>query len=360
MELTQHLYLRIGSDVRGPMSASVLHKMFKEKKIDNSAMFSFDGSKWASITKLFSSKAAKEAIKDSIGGGKKNNGLKIINPNNNISEIPQLVSKTERASKILQKTFAPSIYLVFAMGSVAMSTLLSASLRMLFPEFSSVLHIALAIIPSMLFAAVVAHGFGNLYIRKVTGLSIKERYSLAIHMPWENAPEGWSLSLKKWLYCGDWLVENDSGDMMPYVRAFVTGKAPVTIDEEVDLWQNIMQGSKKRFEGSIGHSVRELACLERLPAWTTEITPGMNLHELEKSLGTAGHKWAVSLLKRAASRRGDLKDVDLDGDLSEAIFEFYSSKLGNGRECLMVIISSHKAKSNKAKKIRLSAKEHAA
>ena len=348
MELTQHLYLKIGSNVRGPVSANVLHRMFKNKEIDSSAMFSFDGTKWASVTKLFSAKTRKRSAgKPENSEDNENNESKRVKveavTGSNI-ELPELVKRMESASGKLEKSFPVLTYLVFAGASIGFSMLLSFGLRLLLPEFSPLLHIALAVVPAILLAAVGAHIFGNRYMSFITRLTLQEKYSLALHVPWENAPQNWSPALKKWLYCNDWLVDNDSGSLLPYVRAFVTGKAPVSVAEEVELWQNIMQGSRKRFEGAVGHSVRELACLQRLPVWTTEITPGMNLHELEKSLGTAGRKWALSLLKKAAERKSELQEAALNGNLEEVIFEFYCSKLQDGRECLMVIISSHAAR----------------
>ena len=350
MELTQHLYLKIGSKVRGPVSANVLYRMFKNKEIDSSAMFSFDGNKWASVTKLFSAKTRNKSTEKSENyqnnSDKIDKNFKVEAAAAANTQLPELTKKLDAAAGKLEKTFSIFTYLVFAGGSIIFSMLLSLGLRLMLPEFSPLLHIAVAVVPAILLAAVGAHTFGNYYMSFLTGLSLKEKYSLALHIPWESAPQSWSLPLKKWLYCNDWLVDNNSGNLLPYVRVFVTGKAPVNVEEEVDLWQNIMQGSRKKFEEAVGHSVRELACLQHLPMWTSEITPGMNLHELEKSLGMAGRKWAVSLLKRAALRKESLKDAAQNGNLDDVIFEFYCSKLRDGRECLMVIISSHAAREN--------------
>ena len=355
MELTTHLYLKIDSDVRGPMSANVLQRMFKNNELDSSAQFSFDGNKWASITKLFSARG--KEVKNNSNRGKKKN-TKIINTN--IAELPELLNKTQKASLILDKTFAPVAYMVFALSSLLLSSFGITLVQKFLPAYSALIQIGVTIVPSMLISAVFTHAFGNFFIARTTKLTKNQRYSLAVHMPWNRAPEEWSSYLKNWLYCNDWLVENDSADLLPYIRVFATGKAPETIDEEVDLWQSIMQDSKKGFDCIIGHSVRELACLEKLPAWTGEITPGMNLDELEQSLGNAGKKWAVSLLKRAASRKEEFAGIDLSGDLSEAIFEFHSSKLENGRKFLMVIIRASTRHKKDANKLVGKSKEYAA
>ncbi len=361
MELTQHLYLKIGSNVRGPVSANVLHRMFKDKEIDSSAMFSFDGNKWASITKLFSSKAAKKAHESSNDTGEQGDDPLKVNTSSNVGTcIPELLKRVNRASVILNKSFSFMTYLVFAACSIVFSMGICLALRFMLPAFSPLLHIAIGVVPAILMAGVAAHFFGNFYIKTLTKLSLNEKYSLAIHVPWENAPEEWGQPLAKWLYLNDWLIDSNTGDMLPYVRAFVTGVTPNTVDDEVDLWKNILQGSKKSFDPSVGRSVRELACLQRLPAWTAEITPGMNLHELEKSLGSAGRKWALSLLKRAAARRKDLQEAAQSGDLDQVIFEFFCSKLADGRECLLVIISNHGGSDRKERKLAAANKERAA
>ncbi len=361
MELTQHLYLKIGSNVRGPVSANVLHNMFKNNEIDGSAMFSVDGNKWASITRLFSSKAAKNVQEYSNDTGEQGEDPFKVNSSSSIGTcIPELLKRVNRASIILNRSFSLMTYLIFAGGSIAFSMGICLGLRFIIPSFSPLLHIAMAVVPAILMAGVAAHSFGNFYIKMLTRLSIKEKYSLAIHVPWENAPEEWCLPLTKWLYLNDWLIDSNAGDMLPYVRAFVTGVTPNTVEEEVDLWKNILQGSKKSFDPSVGRSVRELACLQRLPAWTTEITPGMNLHELEKSLGNAGRKWAMSLLKRAAARRKDLQEAAQSGDLDQVIFEFFCSRLAGGRECLLVIISTHGGSERRESRHAAGKKERAA
>ena len=361
MELNQHLYVKIDSNVRGPVSANVLHKMFKNNEIDSTAMFSFDGSKWASITKLFSSKAAKSSLKSSGNNGKKNDeGLKAVNTSGLMSEVPALLKKTDKAAETLSKTFEFVTYLVFALASIGMSMMISIGVRFAIPQFSALFHIAIAVVPAILIAGVIAHSFGNFYIKVLTKLSQKEKFSLALHVPWESSSAQWPVVLKKWLYCNDWLVDNDSLDIMPYVRAFVTGSAPASVDEEVDLWRKILQGNRKGFNASVGHSVRELACLERLPVWTSEITPGMNLFELEKSLGSAGRKWAIGLLKRAATKRTDLKEIALNGTFDDVIFEFFCSRLEDGRECLLVVISSSLSNERKTRSAKHSKSERAA
>ncbi len=272
MELTQHLYLKVGSDIRGPVPVNVLQNMCRKRELDGSAMFSVDGNKWLSISKLFTAKSIQQSKGKKGGGGTRQSEPRGDSPRvapvaGKLSEIPELLKRTDRAAQILNSNFVIITYLVFAVSSIALSMSACLALRWIIPSFSPYLHIGMAVIPAILGAGVLAHSFGNVYIGFLTKLSAKERYSLAIHLPWENSSADWPLSLKKWLYCSDWLVENNSGELMPYVRVFVTGKAPETITEEVELWQNILQGNKKIADNNIGHSVRELACLERLPAW---------------------------------------------------------------------------------------------
>lgn len=198
-----------------------------------------------------------------------------------------------------------------------------------------------AIVPSALIAGAIAHLVGNALIRRLSGLSNMERRSLALHLPWNRTPAEWSNYYRRWIYCGDWLVDNFSGDLLPYVRAFVTGEVPQSIEEELALWNGFMQRSRNSCEMEVGHSVRELACVDALPNWTRDITPGMNLPELEKMLGKAGRDWALSLLKRAATRKRIFSLVNTNGDLKEVLFEFHYSRLEDGREGLMVILRPH-------------------
>lgn len=250
----------------------------------------------------------------------------------------------ERARVGAERTirfFPIATAVIFCLSSLCIAFLIIAFGHLLLHDCPPLFLGLTALLPSVLLAGAIAHLAGNYLLRRFCGLDNLERRSLALHLPWNRTPSEWPAYFRRWIYCGDWLVENFSGDLLPYVRAFVTGDVPKNIEEELALWSSFMQSSRRSQEIEVGHSVRELACVDALPSWTREITPGMNLPDLEKALGNTGHEWAVSLLKRAATRKRIFGLVDITGDLHEAIFEFHYSRLSNDREGLMVVIRPH-------------------
>lgn len=252
-----------------------------------------------------------------------------------------VMERARRGAERAQRIFPSVTFGIFCATSLLMALLILLCGSVLLTAFSPVLLAAVAVLPSVLIAGAAAHLAGNILLRRCSGLNGLERRSLALHLPWNRTPAEWPTYYRRWIYCGDWLVENFSGDLLPYVRAFVTGEVPQNIEEELALWNGLMQCSRNRCDMEVGHSVRELACVDALPSWTREITPGMNLPELQKVLGKVGRDWAVSLLKRAATRKRVFSAVNLNGSLNEVKFEFHYSQLDNGREGLMVILRPH-------------------
>lgn len=343
----QHLYFKHNGTVKGPVSARILHKMFKNNEIEGNAQFSFDGESWYNISKLFTAKLKKFADKVSnVGTGKQpdkkpdKSSFKIKNKAK-IQGLSKVMEKAKKAARRLQLTFSIVTAMSFSLGSIAIGAGIISVLRIYSPSMSPLLHIAVGLVPTVLLAAAFAHQFGNFYVYRLSGITLKERHSLALHLPWNRTPKEWPKCFRRWVYCGDWLIEDFSGDLLPYVRTFITGDAPTTIEEELDLWESFMAHTRKTLDFEVGHSVREMAAVESLPKWVREVTPGMNLPELERTLGKAGHDWAVSLLKRAASRKRVFANVDIRGDLHEALFEFHYCRLPEGREGLMVILRPH-------------------
>jgi hypothetical protein len=198
-----------------------------------------------------------------------------------------------------------------------------------------------ALLPCVLGGAAISHMAGNTLLRILTGINDKERRCLALHLPWRSTPAEWPRYLRKWMYTGDWLVENFGSDLLPYVRAFITGSAPENLESELDLWAELMSGTRTGSAGhdfEVGHSVREMACVQRLPSWAKDVMPGMTLRDLELQLGKAGREWATSLIRRAARRKKIFQHIDLQGDLHEVSFEFHFCEMDAGREGLLVII----------------------
>lgn len=258
-----------------------------------------------------------------------------------ISGLFLIMERAKKAAPRVARAFPVVTMATFAIVSVIVAAGIILGISAAFPQTPAIFQVLISLLPSALLAAGVAHLSGNFVIYHLSGLNRTERRSLALHLPWNRTPVDWPVYYRRWVYCGDWLVNDLSGDLLPYVRAFVTGGMPASIEEELRIWSCFMQDSRRHLDFEIGHSVRELACVENLPGWTREITPGMNLPELEKALGRVGHEWAVSLLRRAATRKRVFSRVDFAGDLSEALFEFHYSKFEDGREGLMVIIRPH-------------------
>lgn len=258
-----------------------------------------------------------------------------------ISGLFLIMERAKKAAPRVARVFPLATMATFTLVSVIVAAGIILGISAAFPQTPAIFQVLISLLPSALIAAGVAHLSGNFVIYHLSGLNRTERRSLALHLPWNRTPVDWPVYYRRWVYCGDWLVNDLSGDLLPYVRAFVTGGMPASIEEELRIWSCFMQDSRRHLDFEIGHSVRELACVENLPGWTREITPGMNLPELEKALGRVGHEWAVSLLRRAATRKRVFSRVDFAGDLSEALFEFHYSKFEDGREGLMVIIRPH-------------------
>lgn len=255
--------------------------------------------------------------------------------------LRDLLTRVQNASKRLPWIFPWSVGGVFFASTALLMGLAWGGFHVLPIALSVDVFVLAALLPCVLVGSAISHLAGNFFLRLLTGINDKERRCLALHLPWRSTPTEWPRYLRKWIYTGDWLVENFGGDLLPYVRAFITGSTPCDLEEELDLWAELMSGTPFGMGGhglEVGHSVREMACVQRLPSWARDVMPGMTLHDLELQLGKAGREWAVSLIRRASRRKNIFCHVDLGGDLHEVSFEFHHCEMGGGREGLMVII----------------------
>ncbi|GHS95644.1 hypothetical protein FACS1894107_17090 [Planctomycetales bacterium] len=268
------------------------------------------------------------------------------NDADNQDEIRHLLRAANRAATRLRGLFPATLSVVFV-GSLALWTAaIALLLRGLAPNLTGLPYYLCVGVPALLSAAAVAHQTGNFIIELLSGLKINARRGLALHLPANRSPREWSRYFRRWLYCGDWLVEGADFHLTPYVRVFITGASPAGVNEELALWDELMTHSRRAKPESaweMGHSVCEMARLPQLPVWAKEITPGMSLRDLEISLGEVGRNWAIKLLKRAALRKNSFGKIDYAGQLREAIFEFHYCQLINAREALLVIIRPHRA-----------------
>ncbi len=344
MSRVLHLYVKTDRGVRGPLSVRTLRQMVEAGLINAGSEVSLDGSKWIAARSL---KGLLEASRRALpatpqkemsmrkGAARRNESISATIP-----ELRRILSQVQRAVKVMPYAFTLSIWASFALTAVGSAVGLFMLGQMLAPAAAAALIVIAVLIPALLVAAAVAHGAGNFALRLMTGLSAPERRCLALHLPWSRTPGYWPRYLRKWIYCGDWLVDRFSHDLLPYVRAFVTGDAPATIEEELETWVELMNSTRAScaHEIEVGKSVRELACVEKLPAWTEDVEPGTSLPDLEEKLGDIGHDWAVNLLKRAATRMQIFAQIDTDGDLHEASFEFHYCEMSGDRKGLLVIL----------------------
>lgn len=261
--------------------------------------------------------------------------------NESRERLRSLLTRVQDAAKRLPWIFPWSVAGVFFASTGALIGLACGLLYILPLSLSLEFFALAALLPCVLGGAALSHLAGNMLLRILTGLSDKERRCLALHLPWRSTPAEWPRYLRKWMYTGDWLVEDFGSDLLPYVRAFITGPAPESLETELDLWAELMSGTRAGGGGhdfEVGHSVREMACVQRLPSWAKDVMPGMTLQDLELQLGKAGREWAMSLIRRAARRKKIFHHIDLEGDLHEVSFEFHFCEMDAGREGLLVII----------------------
>jgi len=254
-----------------------------------------------------------------------------------LAQLQESLLKIHSCQKSLPVAFhvavsASVLFVLLAIFSLTYAILL------FFLKWPHLLLAAVSVIPALLFAPATGQVAGSMALRYITGLTSWQRRALAIHLPWYRAPRHWPLYLRNWLYSGDWLENCHENSESIYVRAFVTGQQPPDLQEELILWEHLLMPhvNGKRLE--VRMAVWEMRWLEKLPEWTQNLIAGESLSDLERRLGAAATKWALSLLHRAASRIPEFIPADFSGDPHRAAFEFSYAVLPGGREGLLIII----------------------
>ena len=353
MERVSRLYMRDGKRIHEPLPLGEIAKLQAAGRIPPHAEFSVDKRKWFAYKELNKLIATSATSGKSTNDGNSEPGEseeiaellpKTIKAGADVNELKRILKRARRAARRMAWMFIPLLAGCFASSCAVFSVVSTLAVGRFLPQISSEMQILLVFLPAALLAAAVTHLAGNWITRLLSGLNQSERHAVALHLPWSRAPKEWPKSFRRWIYCGDWLIENFSADLTPYIRAFVTGAPVRGIDQELTIWSELMQATSRadrEINWEAGHSVRELAKVDALPAWVRDITPGMGLPEMERALGEAGHAWAVNLLKRAAMRKRSFGHIDFSGDLHEATFEFHYCNLPDEREGLLVVIRPH-------------------
>ncbi len=323
-------YLKTERGVLGPLAAEKIVEMLASRIITAQTPVSQDGLHWQKA-ESFNPAPTPENNPDSAP--EKALPVQPARP-----ELRGIVSLLERSLRSLHLVF-PLCSLAGGLAATIATFALADGLNQLLGlELPAWLALGIICPPLLLAALGGGHLTGNLVLRLWTRLGPAERVCLALHLPWNRVPAHWPQYLVNWLYTGDWLKRQERDEMLPYMRAFVTGGAPATIEEELRIWSELTRRGSFRGEFEIGQSVRELACMDRLPGWTREIENGADLPTLTGRLGPVANEWSASLLRRAAQRLPNLFAGDAETALNLVDFEFQYCRLPENRECMLVII----------------------
>jgi hypothetical protein len=333
MSKTAQLYIRHNDAILGPFGVRQLRAMAQKGDIGMETRVSPDGKKWLLATKVRGLFAG--AVSDQHAAPEA------------IIPIPAARPEMRRILELVEgKRYGLALLFNGMVGITTLSVMfttfvaLYALLSFAIPSMHSVLVACMVWLPSLLFSAVCGHAAGNIFMKRYMGLEPSERRCLALHLPRSQAPGNWPAFLLNWIYCGDWLVENCDDELLPYVRAFITGNTPVSIDEELAIWYELMAELPIHVSRGmeVGFSVMELACLPKLPEWARTVSPGSSLADIESRLGVAARKWAQCLVRRAITKLPRMNEICQASRLSEISFDFHYTSLGEGREGLMVVI----------------------
>lgn len=327
------VYLRDNGHAYGRVSLAHVMEWMRSGQVTETAEVSLDSTRWMPISQLMQQSAARAE------SGQSGETADPTRP-----ELRRILRRIQGCVRTLPRLFGGVVGAVFCGAGTAAFTL-TMWLVSMFHE-SLLVMVAVAAVPGLLIGMALGHVAGNITLRRYTGLTKLERRCLALHLPWCRTPKYWPEYLRRWIYNGDWLIDAQSYQLLPYVRAFITGKTPQTIEEELQIWNELMARTRKSAspELEVGQSIRELACVAKLPEWTREIDPGMSLDQLQKTLGKVGHDWAVSLLRRAGTRMPDLQELDPEKDLENVTFEFHHCQMSDERSGLLVILRPHDPK----------------
>ncbi len=332
MARAAHLFFKTAHGINGPVSAYRLQELVRRGMITVTTQVSPDGLKWLDagrIRGLFTNTQAKGVV---------SRGENPIPIHGARPELKRIARAADGAVKRISRVFPVSVIAAVTLGLLACTPVFYFAARMVASRTSTVVLLFGAFLPAILLAAAAGQAAGNAILARMSGMTHADRRYLALHVPWSRAPGRWPGYFRNWIYGGDWLVDIQNEDIMPYVRVFVTGEVPASIDEEIGLWSQVLAYAPCRGRDGLetGHAVRELASVDRLPDWTREIAPGTSLPTLQKRLGRVGRDWAACLLQRARIRMPELAGADDRPE--DALFEFHYLRLQNTREALLVII----------------------
>lgn len=332
MTRTAQLYVKDSGSVLGPFSSKSIHEMVTTGLIQPETAVSPDGDRWV--------------LAKSIKGLFQRPGLtppapSVLQASHTMRDhLRNCLTRIEKRLNELPLVFHSAVMGATVLGMCASGTAIYTIAETVSPYPRAWVLTLLTLPPALLVGFIAGHVAGKLALQFEAGFTPAERRCLALHVPWSRVPERWPPYLKNWIYGGDWLHGLKMDDVMPYVRVFLTGPVPESLEEEVAIWEELTHASCGAFNGEleVGRSARELAMIGHLPDWTREIEPGSTLASVRNRLGNIAHNWSVTLLNRASARIPELLQDNTAPDLNKAEFEFQHIELHDHREALMVVI----------------------
>ncbi len=224
-------------------------------------------------------------------------------------------------------------------GMFAVMAGLTALLAVFFPYVPQT-YLACFTIPPALLAGVASGQFGgNCFLHFQFGIDQETRRGFATRLTLAHVPEDWPLQVKKWLFTGDWLKSPIYDPRLPYVRIFVSGKAPATCAEEDCLWREIHHKVSGDSLWEAGANYREISYPQQLPSWARKVEPGDGVAELDERLGQkVAREWIDHLWRRACKQWPLLGSGDYPTTARKECFETHHLYLFGNREALLVVL----------------------
>lgn len=250
----------------------------------------------------------------------------------------RIYNRLDRSSgmEILLKGSA-ALFTFFGIFSVA--GVLAAIAFNLFPNVSPYYLSACVILPGLLGGAALGQTGGNLFLRLRFGMDSATRRGFATRLSLARSPDSWPVSVKRWLFTGDWLGSPAYDLRLPYVRIFVKGDAPHTCRDEDALWREIHGQISGDSLWEAGANIREISYPSELPAWAREVEKGDGYSDLEKRIGPdEANAWVMHLWRRACRQWPALGANDYPEKARRECFEMHSMPLTGGREALVVVL----------------------
>lgn len=225
------------------------------------------------------------------------------------------------------------------MGLFATFAAFAAVLSHYFPFVPQTFLACFILPPGLLAGAAAGQWAGNLFLRAWFGIDEPTRRGFATRLTLARAPEGWPLTVKRWLFTGDWMKSPVFDPRLPYVRIFVSGDAPASCADEDNLWRDIHTNISGDSLWEAGANHREISYPQQLPGWARKVQSGDGVEELDKRLGHyVSRQWLDHLWRRACRQWPLLGTGTYPDDARRECFEAHHLHLAGNREALVVVL----------------------